>query len=226
MDWHPVISVQQQTLDNDFWHFSISNVRFAFWAFFKNRKKLGSHTGSKWWFGDPVTRTWTMTQMIHWPGDPMTQFHVWSRSVEPSAGLTGVRNKETHRMECVACYAFHATHAMRAKIESVDKLTTETTHAIVPCNVTHGQQSTRQLAAWQVVSRDLRHSRRPQAPRLSQSLAFLTHSPYIWLLGTGSARLRPMFAIITPALVGVRTASCLWDKRSRGTTLYEPYAVL
>ena len=26
---------------------------------------------------DPVTRSWKMTQMTHWPGDPMTQFHVW-----------------------------------------------------------------------------------------------------------------------------------------------------
>jgi len=76
MDWHPVISVQQQTPDNDFCHFTVSNVHFAFWAFFENRKKIGSHNGSKWWPGDPVTRTWKMTQMTHWPGDPMTQFHV------------------------------------------------------------------------------------------------------------------------------------------------------
>ena len=70
MDWHPVISVQQQTPDNDFCHFSISNVRFAFWAFFsKTGKKLGSHTGSKWWPGDPVTRTWKMTQITHWLND-------------------------------------------------------------------------------------------------------------------------------------------------------------
>ena len=74
--WHPVISVQQQTPDNDFCHFSISNVRFAFWAFFRKPEKLGSHAGSKWWPGDPVTWTWKMTQMTHWPGDPMTQFHV------------------------------------------------------------------------------------------------------------------------------------------------------
>jgi len=26
--------------------------------------------------GDPVTWTWKTTQMAHWPGDPMTQFHV------------------------------------------------------------------------------------------------------------------------------------------------------
>ena len=82
MDWHRVISVQQQTHDNDFRHFTISNVslRFAFWAFFRKPEKLGSYTGSKWWPSDPVTRTWKMTQMTHWPGDPMTQFHVWSTS--------------------------------------------------------------------------------------------------------------------------------------------------
>jgi len=62
MDWHPVISVQQQTPDNDFCHFSISAFQH------------GSHTESN---DDPVTRTWKMTQMTHWPGDPMTQFHVW-----------------------------------------------------------------------------------------------------------------------------------------------------
>ena len=73
MDWHPVISVQQ-TPDNDFCHFSISNVRFAFWAFFKNRKNSGLTPGQN---DDPVTRTWKMTQTTHWPGDPVTQFHVW-----------------------------------------------------------------------------------------------------------------------------------------------------
>ena len=47
-------------------HFSISNVRFAFWAFFsKTGKKLGFHAGSKWWphvTDDPLTR---------WPNDPV-----------------------------------------------------------------------------------------------------------------------------------------------------------
>ena len=77
MDWHPVISVQQQTPDNDFCHFTISNVRFALWAFFsKTGKTRGLTPGQN---DDPVTRKWKMTQMTHWPavGDPMTQFHVW-----------------------------------------------------------------------------------------------------------------------------------------------------
>ena len=73
MDWHPVISVQQQTSENDFCHFSISNIRLHFGHFSKTGKNR-----SKWWPDDPVTRTWKMTQMTHWPGDPMTQFHVWS----------------------------------------------------------------------------------------------------------------------------------------------------
>ena len=79
MDRHPVISVQQQTSGNDFCHFSISNVSFAFCAFFRKPGKLGYHTESKWWPGDRVTRTWKVTQMTHWPGDPMTQFHVWQQ---------------------------------------------------------------------------------------------------------------------------------------------------
>jgi len=52
-----VISVQQQTPDNDFCRFSISNVRTAFWAFFRKPGKLGSHTGS-------------LKMMTQRPGDP------------------------------------------------------------------------------------------------------------------------------------------------------------
>ena len=43
------------------------------WAFFRNRKNPGLTPGQN---DNPVTRTWKMTQMTHWPGDPMTQFHV------------------------------------------------------------------------------------------------------------------------------------------------------
>jgi len=76
MDWQPVTSVQQKTPDNDFCHFSISNVglRYAFWALFKIPENSGLTPGQN---DDPVTRTWKTTQMTHWPGDPMTQFHVW-----------------------------------------------------------------------------------------------------------------------------------------------------
>jgi len=91
MDWHAVISVQQQTPDSDFCHFSISNARFAFWAFFRKPEKRGSHTGSKRWPGDPVTRTWKLTQMTHWPDDPRTQFHVRS-------GVSGAFRDSTRRL--------------------------------------------------------------------------------------------------------------------------------
>ena len=47
--------------------------------FFENRKNLGLTPGQN---DDPVTRTWKMTQMTHWPGGPMTQFHVCCRQVE------------------------------------------------------------------------------------------------------------------------------------------------
>ena len=46
-----------------------------FGHFFENRNNSGLIPGQN---DDPVTRTWKMTQMTHWPGDPMTQFHVWS----------------------------------------------------------------------------------------------------------------------------------------------------
>jgi len=46
-----VISVQQQTPDNDFCYFSISNVRFAFFGIFsKTGKKSGLTPGPN---GDP-----------------------------------------------------------------------------------------------------------------------------------------------------------------------------
>ena len=70
MDWHPVISVQQQTPDNDFCHFSISNVRFAIWAFFRKPEKLWSHNGSKWWPGDPDVKDDPNDPLTRWPNDP------------------------------------------------------------------------------------------------------------------------------------------------------------
>jgi len=75
MDWHPVISVQQQTPDNDFCHFSISNVRFAFWAFFENRKNSGLTPGKN---DDPVTRWPGRERWPKWPTDPVTH---WPSSV-------------------------------------------------------------------------------------------------------------------------------------------------
>jgi len=67
------------------------------WAFFRKPEKLGSHTRSKWWPGD---RTWKMTQMTHWSGDPMTQFHVCSK---PAARLWRCRSTgQTDRRICWA----------------------------------------------------------------------------------------------------------------------------
>ena len=72
MDWHPVISVQQQTPGNDFCHFSISNVRFAFLDIFsKTGKKPGLHTGSKWWPGDPDVKDDPNDPLTRWPNDPV-----------------------------------------------------------------------------------------------------------------------------------------------------------
>jgi len=52
----------------------ISQKKYIFislsWAF---SKTLGLTSGQN---DDPVTRTWKMTQMTDWPGDPMTKFHV------------------------------------------------------------------------------------------------------------------------------------------------------
>ena len=69
MDWHPVISVQQQTHDNDFCHFSISNVRFAFWVFFsktgKTRVSRRVEMMTRW----PGRERWPK-----WPIDPVPQW--------------------------------------------------------------------------------------------------------------------------------------------------------
>ena len=50
---------------SDFCHFSISDVRFAFWAFFRKPEKLGSHRVKK------RTR-WPGRE--RWPIDPVTQW--------------------------------------------------------------------------------------------------------------------------------------------------------
>jgi len=47
---------------------------YLYLGFFENRKNSGLTPDQT---EDPVTRTWKMTQMTHWPDDPMTQFHVW-----------------------------------------------------------------------------------------------------------------------------------------------------
>jgi len=61
--------------------------------FLENRKNSG-HTVSKWWPSDPVTRTWKMTQMTHWFGDPMTQFHVCGLYVTSLLSQSEIQQRE------------------------------------------------------------------------------------------------------------------------------------
>ena len=44
---------------------------FAFWAFFRKPEKLGSHTGSKWWPGDPDVKDDPNDPLTRWPNDPV-----------------------------------------------------------------------------------------------------------------------------------------------------------
>jgi len=46
---------------------------FILGLFFENRKNSGLTPGQ-----NDEKMTWKMTQMTHWPGDPITQFHVCS----------------------------------------------------------------------------------------------------------------------------------------------------
>jgi len=66
------MSIFQRRLDG----FSQKNIYLytTILGFSENRKNSGLTPGQN---DDPVTRTWKMTQMTHWPVDPMTQFHVW-----------------------------------------------------------------------------------------------------------------------------------------------------
>jgi len=72
MDWHPVISVQQRTPDSDFCHLSISNVRFAFWAFFRKPEKNSGLTPGQ--NDEPVTQWPRCERWPKWPIDPVTQW--------------------------------------------------------------------------------------------------------------------------------------------------------
>ena len=89
MDWHPVIPVQQQTPDNDFCHFSISNVRFAFWAFLENRKTRVSYRVKT------MTRWTGRERWPKWPIDPVTQWpssmSAWRRDEDVVSSLVWTR---------------------------------------------------------------------------------------------------------------------------------------
>jgi len=97
-----VISLQQQTPDNDSCHFSISNVRFAFWAFFSKTGKTRVSHRVKMMTRWPGREKWPK-----WPVDPMTQFHVCCRGKsprlpsQPLALLVGPRDDNgSHFLTC------------------------------------------------------------------------------------------------------------------------------
>ena len=56
---------------NDGWTDFHKNIYLYLEFFFRKPEKLGSHTGSKWRLGDPVTRT---ERWPKWPIDPVTQW--------------------------------------------------------------------------------------------------------------------------------------------------------
>jgi len=67
------------TTDTRQWLLSFQYIKCTFCIlgiFFENLKNSGLTPGQN---NNPVTRTWRMTQMTHWPGYPMTEFHVWWR---------------------------------------------------------------------------------------------------------------------------------------------------
>ena len=86
MDLHPVISVQQQTPDNDFCHFSISNVRFVFWTFFSKTGKTRVSHRVKMMTRWPGCERWPK-----WPTDPVTQ---WPSSMSVSHSKSHLKNLE------------------------------------------------------------------------------------------------------------------------------------
>ena len=100
MDWHPVISVQRQTSDNDFCHLSISNVRFAFWGIFsKTGKTRVSHRVKM------MTRWPGRERSPKWPIDPVTQ---WPSSMSGAWALARRRYEKSmvlvHQSDCSAKY--------------------------------------------------------------------------------------------------------------------------
>jgi len=93
MDWHPVISVQQQTPNNDFCYFSISNVLFEFWAFFsKTGKTRVSHRVKMMSRGDPDVKDDPNDQLTRWPNDPVPRL-VRSR---PACGASELCTRSLH----------------------------------------------------------------------------------------------------------------------------------
>ena len=129
MDWHPVISVQQQTPDNDFCHFSIANVRcLHFGHFFKNRKKARVWHRVKMmtrWPGDPGVK-----DDPKWPNDPAIQ---WLSSTSGVYIPNGIWTMTTHSFTAflvvvTMCYiAYYLTNATTSTNWEVDRMTVQFT---------------------------------------------------------------------------------------------------
>ena len=105
MDWHSVISVQQQTPDNDVVISAFQLYVLHFGHFFRKPEKLRSHTGSKWWPGDPDVKDDRLTR---WPSDPVqclvrtvrARSDPGRRSPDEDAEFSGVFVRRTeHRPE-------------------------------------------------------------------------------------------------------------------------------
>jgi len=88
MDWHPIISVLLQTPDNDFCHFGISNVRFAFGHFFRKPGKPPrvSHRVKMitWWPGRERWPKWPIDPVTQWPSSMSSDTDRWRPNATPA----------------------------------------------------------------------------------------------------------------------------------------------
>ena len=102
----------------DTWQWLLSSQHFKctfciLGIFFENRKNSDLTPGQN---DDPVTRTWKIT---HWPGDPLTQFHVCSSSPRLSlfrlldSTLHGSTKTKQDRF-LVVCDRVHISHILWA----------------------------------------------------------------------------------------------------------------
>ena len=86
MDWHPVISVQQQTPDNDFCHFIIFKCTFCILGIFSKTGKTRVSHRVKMMIRWPGCERWPK-----WPTDPVTQ---WPSSMSVSHSKSHLKNLE------------------------------------------------------------------------------------------------------------------------------------
>jgi len=107
MDWHPVISLQQQTPDNDFISFQMYVLHFG--HFYKNRKNWGLTPGQMMtrWPGDPDVKDDPNDPLTRWPNDPVPRLCL-TRHVSSVKGSTEQRGEHlcddtTWRMSLQMC---------------------------------------------------------------------------------------------------------------------------